>query len=201
MSGLFSLKKQLTFYGAYHSNSINIKIHEVCVPILIWTAQVYLAPVPTPSFFPPVHIKYNDFMMFDFKWPAVMAAVYIAYYFCLEPIAAALYLPQWAFSLLTSTAFSYHPNALKIAIAVHIVSWIAQFIGHFGPEGRSPALLDNLIGAIVLAPFFVHLEILFALGYKPQLNKELRNSISVEIARVRKMEGDKRRAKEAAKNQ
>ena len=27
---------QLTFYGAYHSNRINVLIHIICVPILLW---------------------------------------------------------------------------------------------------------------------------------------------------------------------
>ena len=42
--------------------------------------------------------------------------------------------------------------------------------------------------AVVLAPFFVHLEVLFALGYRPQLHKELKKSIDEEIARVKKAE-------------
>jgi len=33
---------QLTFYGAYHSNRINILVHIVCVPILLWSFH------PTP---------------------------------------------------------------------------------------------------------------------------------------------------------
>ena len=42
--------------------------------------------------------------------------------------------------------------------------------------------------AVVLAPFFVHLEVLFALGYRPQLHNELKKSIDEEIARVKKAE-------------
>jgi len=50
---------------------------------------------------------------------------------------------------------------------------------------------------VVLAPFFVHLELLFALGYRPELHKQIQNDIGKEIARIRKIEGDKRRAKQA----
>lgn len=62
---------------------------------------------------------------------------------------------------------------------MHGLAWIAQFIGHGVFEHRAPALLDNLVqgeafiessrggivdqlAALVLAPFFVHLEALFA---------------------------------------
>lgn len=51
--------------------------------------------------------------------------------------------------------------------------------------------------ALVLAQFFVHLEVLFKLGYRPKLHHEIKNGIGVEIARIRKIEGDKRRAAEA----
>lgn len=27
---------KLVFYGAYHSNKVNVAIHMICVPILIW---------------------------------------------------------------------------------------------------------------------------------------------------------------------
>jgi stalled ribosome alternative rescue factor ArfA len=41
-----------------------------------------------------------------------------------------------------------------VAVAVHVVSWIAQFVGHGKYEGRKPALLDNLVQALFLAPLF-----------------------------------------------
>jgi len=196
-SGLFNLKKQLTFYGAYHSNPINITIHEVCVPILLWTFQVLATAVPMPSFFPSIHVTFNQYLDFELNWSTIHAIAYVVYYFALEPTATALYVPQMTLSLLTATAFAHTNDALKYAAALHVSSWIAQFIGHYGPEGRSPALLDNIIGAVVLAPFFVHLEVLFALGYKPALHKEINNSISMEIARINKA----KRAAKAEKGQ
>jgi Protein of unknown function (DUF962) len=33
---------QLTFYGAYHSNRINVLIHIICVPILLWLYFLHL---------------------------------------------------------------------------------------------------------------------------------------------------------------
>ncbi|PSR73441.1 hypothetical protein PHLCEN_2v10733 [Hermanssonia centrifuga] len=124
-----------------------------------------------------------------------MAATYLAYYFVLDPVAAALYAPQSALTLLTATAFSSRPDALSVAGALHGVSWIAQFLGHGLAERRAPALLDNLLGAVVLAPFFVHLELLFGLGYRPDLHHDVQNGVGMEIAKIRKAEGDKKRAK------
>jgi uncharacterized membrane protein YGL010W len=48
--------------------------------------------------------------------------------------------------------------------------------------------------AVVLAPFFVHLEILFSLGYNPEMHKRIQNGVGLEIARFKKAEGEKKRA-------
>ena len=115
--------------------------------------------------------------------------------------------------ILTATAFGQDPSHTPAIIAIHVLCWIAQFVGHGLAEKRAPALLDNLLGgkiiadkpspvvdvlpfallAVVLAPFFVHLEILFGLGYRPAMHKRINNAIGKEITRIRKEEGDRRR--------
>ena len=35
---------------------------------------------------------------------------------------------------------------MTVAVTVHVLCWIAQFLGHGLAEGRAPALLDNLVG-------------------------------------------------------
>lgn len=65
------------------------------------------------------------------------------------------------------------------------------------PPPRRHVKLICLLGrraALVLAPFFVHLEILFGLGYRPELHKDIQNGVGLEIAKIRKAEGDKKRA-------
>ncbi|KAJ6357311.1 hypothetical protein OIU78_005217 [Salix suchowensis] len=56
-----------------------------------------------------------------------------------------------------------------IAVLVaQIICWTGQFIGHGVFEKRAPALLDNLVQAFVMAPFFVLLEALqTSFGYEP----------------------------------
>lgn len=111
-------------------------------------------------------------------------------------------------SLLSAIAFSQRPGYLIWAGLLQAASWVAQFLGHGLAEKRAPALLDNLIGgmiffqlcqsllthstAVVLAPFFVHLEILFGLGYRPAMHKRINNEIGKEITKIRKAEGVKR---------
>ncbi|KAJ7122732.1 hypothetical protein C8R44DRAFT_621499 [Mycena epipterygia] len=194
-SQLFNVQSQLAFYGAYHSNRINIIIHVICVPLLLCKSfQVMAAQIPIPAFVPAIHHTFSDHLVFDLNYSAIHAVLYLAYYFALEPVAALLYTPQLILSLLTATAYSHSGSHLTQAGLLHAFSWVAQFLGHGVAEKRAPALLDNVIGAVVLAPFFVHLEVLFALGYRPEMHKQLNNDVGKELTKLRKAEGDQRRA-------
>jgi uncharacterized membrane protein YGL010W len=213
---IFDVNKQMTFYGAYHSNRINVLVHIIFVPVLLWTFQVMGCYIPladsikstigsvaalanggtVPAWL--FHYRFNEWMVWDLNATSLVMVLYWSYYFILEPLGAILYAPQLALSTLTALSYSYGgTDALKKAAILNGASWVAQFLSHGIAEGRAPALLDNIVGALVLAPFFVHLEILFALGYKPEMHKRLQNEIGKEIVKVRKGEGDKRRAKEA----
>lgn len=68
---------------------------------------------------------------------------------------------------------------------MEIFAWIAQFVGHGVYEGRAPALLDNLVQALVLAPFFVFMEILFKFGYRPELQKRVNDAVEKEIRKIK----------------
>jgi len=194
LSKLFDVKHQLTFYGAYHNNKWNVLIHVTCVPLLLWSSQVFLSAAPTPSWFPNYTLIFNEYASFEWTWATVLSILYQAYYFALEPVAASIYLPQFVVMLLSATSYAHREYGQRNALLLHIFAWIMQFIGHGVAEGRSPALLDNIVGAAVLAPFFVHLEVLFFLGYRKDFHKELKNSIGIAIAGFRKAQGDKARA-------
>ena len=58
--------------------------------------------------------------------------------------------------------------------------------------GRSTVLIhwDACSIALVLAPFFVHLEILFKLGYKPALRDSIHQGVKAEIAKIKAAEAD-----------
>jgi uncharacterized membrane protein YGL010W len=113
--------------------------------------------------------------------------LYSGFYILLEPVAGTILLPLiigWtAYSNYLTTA--YRSAAITGGIAVEIVSWIAQFVGHGVYEGRAPALLDNLLQAVVLAPFFVFMEVLFEFGYRPELQKRVNHAVEKEIKRVK----------------
>jgi uncharacterized membrane protein YGL010W len=160
----------------------------------MWSFQVLAYDLGQPTFLPQVHYQFNDYLKFGITYGTLQGLLWLAYYYILDPTAALLYTPQAILSVLTANAFAQRADHIKIALIVHVASWVVQIGGHKFAEGRSPALLDNPVNALILAPFFVHLEILFKLGYKPAMYRQLQNDVGVEIAKLRKAEGDKNRA-------
>ena len=118
--------------------------------------------------------------------------IYCGLYILLEPVAGSAV----SIILLTSVAYANHltntygMTANYWAAGAHVVSWIAQFIGHGKFEGRAPALLDNLFQAIFLAPLFVWLELLFSLGYRPELKNRLNKYVEQDIAKFKQSKVD-----------
>lgn len=94
--------------------------------------------------------------------------------FCLGSTAAANYL-----------RIQDPDTTLYAAVGLHVFCWVAQFVGHGAFEGRAPALADNLVQALFLAPMFVWLEILFKLGYRRELQARVDKAVDIEIAKFR----------------
>ncbi|KAH8674603.1 hypothetical protein BGZ60DRAFT_526559 [Tricladium varicosporioides] len=178
-----NLEKQLCFYGAYHHNPVNVGIHMTCVPLIL-AASLLLATnsptlIPLPSWLSVPNLPLNV--------GTIGAIGYGAFYILLEPVAGSVLLPLiigWTAYANHLTA-TYTSTANTAGIVVEVVAWIAQFVGHGVFERRAPALLDNLVQALVLAPFFVFMEMLFKFGYRPELQKRVNEAVEKEIKKFR----------------
>ncbi|KAF2448617.1 DUF962-domain-containing protein [Karstenula rhodostoma CBS 690.94] len=185
----FNLKQQLVFYGAYHNEPTNVAIHMACVPLLLATGQILLTNTPalrTPTMLLRLNLPLNV--------ATLASLIYSTLYLVLSPnIAGAtispLVLGGAAFANSLATKYD-RTKANTIAAGVHIVSWILQFIGHGKFERRKPALLDNLVQALFLAPLFVWYETLFKLGLYKRLKKEVDSAIEVELRKLRAKKGE-----------
>jgi 2-hydroxy fatty acid dioxygenase len=124
----------------------------------------------------------------------LLCLLYSILYILLEPVAGGILAPI----LLAATAYANHltstygATANYWAFGIHVASWIAQFIGHGVFEGRAPALLDNLVQAVFLAPLFVWLELLFSMGYRPGLRSRLEKAVEADIAKFRMSRASKK---------
>ncbi|CCG82446.1 Putative uncharacterized protein [Taphrina deformans PYCC 5710] len=172
MSKLLNLEHQMPFYGAYHTNSTNVSIHMIFVPVILYTVFIFLSNTGPlidqhsgiwPSFFP------------ESNAAALLALLTIPGYVVMQPSAGLLAAPV-ILAMVTSARYltqTFGASANWYGGAIHVLSWVMQFVGHGVYEGRKPALLDNIFQAFYLAPFFVFLEILFSLGWNKELQQKL----------------------------
>lgn len=132
----------------------NVLIHLWCIPVILFTAIIL--------------INQLQYIM----WP--MIGCYSLYYVILDPLVGALATP---FLILFGKVADFLQGADSSVFwgvfIVHVVSWGAQFYGHFHFEGKAPAVFDNLVQPLVLAPYFVLFEVLFMLGFKTDLEKDM----------------------------
>ena len=122
-------------------------------------------------------------MATDYPIQWIAYVIYVLVYLSLEPLAMMLYLP--IFHLLTLGGVhlpQYLP--LSVILAIHVFSWAAQIYTHYAYEKRSPALKDNVVQALLMAPFFVWLEVLFMFNYRPAFQKELKIEIAKKISQL-----------------
>ena len=76
-------------------------------------------------------------------------------------------------------------SSINVMVAIHIFSWLAQFLSHGVFEKRKPALLDNVL-LLFSAPVFVNIEIAyFLLGYRYEEIKETKKYIDYNIKQYR----------------
>ncbi|KAL3528403.1 hypothetical protein ACH5RR_007725 [Cinchona calisaya] len=165
--GLFDLEKHFAFYGAYHSNPVNIFIHMLFVWPLLFTALMLFYFTP-PIFKTPIELWDQSLLVFNLGF--FFTLIYAVFYVALDKkagfLAALMCFACWVFS----SSLAYHLGyslAWKVVLGAQLFCWTGQFIGHGVFEKRAPALLDNLTQAFLMAPFFVLLEALAFFGYEP----------------------------------
>ncbi|XP_010459514.1 PREDICTED: uncharacterized endoplasmic reticulum membrane protein YGL010W [Camelina sativa] len=186
MMGLLDLEKHFAFYGAYHSNPINIVIHIIFVWPIVFTALLLLHS--TTPIFDPSQLGVSQSLTLDgvlrFNLGFIFTLVYALFYICLDKksgfVAALMCFSCWVGSSLLAVQLG--PSlSFKVGLASQLLCWTGQFVGHGMFEKRAPALLDNLVQAFLMAPFFVLLEVLQSVfGYEPYPGFQARVNAKVE---------------------
>jgi uncharacterized membrane protein YGL010W len=109
-------------YSESHRNATNKAIHWVCVPLITWSVLALL-----------------------WAWSPVAAygliALALAFYAWLSPVIAIGMLGVTAVLVYPLTLLGSH--TLAIAIAVFVVAWIGQFVGH-KIEGKKPSFFEDI---------------------------------------------------------
>ncbi len=124
----------LNEYGESHQNKTNILIHAIAVPSIFFVTIGLLWSIPTPAF-----VEY-----FDVTWAHIVAIPVLWYYFKLSgPIGAAMTVLTIASFLAIKLLVLFNVVVWQFCLALFIVMWILQFVGHH-IEGKKPSFLKDL---------------------------------------------------------
>jgi uncharacterized membrane protein YGL010W len=161
-----TLTNQLAQYAAYHRDRRNVAMHFIGIPLIVLSIAVLLAR--------------PDVDVFGVSVTPIMpiAIAVCIYYLILDlrfgiGMTALIALAVWVGQLI---ALEETAVWLAAGIALFVVGWIFQFVGHYF-EGRKPAFVDDVIG-LLIGPLFVYAEAAFALG----LRRDLHTAIEQQLA-------------------
>lgn len=168
-----SASELMVQYAHYHRDRRNILTHLVGIP-LIFTAIALWLVVPLGRWAPYgitgawVMWALTSFWYLTRQAPllglatSVVNGVLVALAHTLAELAPAWGLTAW-----------------QLGLALFVVGWVFQFVGH-GFEGRKPAFVDDIVGLLV-GPMFVVGEVLMVLGWLGPL----RQTVEAEAGPVR----------------
>ena len=139
------LEKLIQDYEYYHQDPFNIKIHLICVPLIMLSVLGFLNSVPIA--------------LGNLGLGHLVAGLFLIYYLLFArpyfvPLVALFVLVIAADMLLSQMRFTYY---LGLNIAIFVICWIFQFWGH-RHEGNNPAFIDNKetgIYSTFMAPILV----------------------------------------------
>ncbi|WP_068318403.1 DUF962 domain-containing protein [Polycladidibacter hongkongensis] len=139
----------LAEYGESHQNATNKLIHWVCVPLIAWTVTALLWSIPTPLGFRLVPY---------WNWCTLVLALAVLYYVVLSPMLALgmllfAVLCVWGNQALATAGLAW--PLWQIALAVFVIAWIGQFIGH-KIEGKKPSFFKDLQFLLIGPAWLLH---------------------------------------------
>ena len=130
------IDRLLSEYGESHQNIVNKLIHWLAVPVIVWCVLALLWIVPYPSALEFIH---------GLNWAWIVAALTVLYYLTLSiPLALGMagFVGACFFIIVAYLNWGDLP-LWQLAIALFLVAWIFQFIGH-KIEGKSPSFFKDL---------------------------------------------------------
>jgi len=135
-----SIDKWFEEYGESHQNSLNKKIHWICIPLIVFSLIGLLWTVPNQLL---LKIYSGKFSIL-FNWATLFIVVVIFYYLVLSyKIAIGMFLFSLTILYLSYFIDKSSIELWKLSFLVFILSWIGQFIGH-KIEGKKPSFFKDI---------------------------------------------------------
>lgn len=127
------LEAHFTDYAAFHGTPGNKVCHYVGIPLIVVSLFALLSAVPLFATFG-----------FTVTLAEVLLLASTAYYVRLDPMLAALMFTASVAAIVLGRQIPF-----GTAVALFVVGWIFQFVGHYVYEKRAPAFYRNLAHLLV----------------------------------------------------
>lgn len=154
-----TLVEHLSQYAEYHRDRRNIATHFVGIPLIVLAVAELLS---RPGL---------ELAGLWLSPAALVAAAAAIFYLRLDLRYGLLMSVLLLLSLWFGAALAVQSTTLwlSVGVALFVVGWIIQFVGHYY-EGRKPAFVDDLMGLLV-GPLFVAAELGFLLGLRKDIER------------------------------
>lgn len=163
-----NLEQQITQYAAYHRDRRNIATHFFGVPMIVFSVVLALSPFAVNG----VNVA---------LLALAMAAVYYIFLDVALGTAMLIFLfVCYLISIYINAKIGHTGVVMGMAVALFVVGWIIQFIGH-KYEGMKPAFTDDIMG-LIIGPLFIMTEVFFVLGLKAGLKKYVEDRVGPTLA-------------------
>ncbi|RNF84395.1 DUF962 domain-containing protein [Montanilutibacter psychrotolerans] len=143
-------------YSGDHQNVTNQRIHVICVPAIAWSVIALLWCIPTPGGW-----------LRAGAWAGLaMVAALLFYYKSSRALGYGMLATFVLMALATRWLHDTYGTMtlLWLAIAVFVVAWIGQFVGH-KIEGRKPSFFTDLT-YLLIGPAWVVAKLYRKLGLR-----------------------------------
>ena len=144
-----SVNQWLAEYGESHQNPSNKLLHWVCVPIIVVSLVGMLASLPVPQGFTTISPLLH--------WGTLLLFAAVAYYFAMSwSLAFGMVLFAGVVTAVVVLLDRLPGSLWFVSIALFVVAWVGQFIGH-RYEGKRPSFFKDvqflMIGPLWLLSF------------------------------------------------
>ena len=153
---MMKLSEYVNEYSDSHQNKTNQLIHKICVPLIIFSLLGIFKALPVPISWP---------LWLD--WSLVLVVMALIYYCLFKNIRVIAALLALVLPMLLILEW-LRPRFFLLSLAIFIVGWIGQFIGH-KIEGKKPSFFKDLL-FLLIGPVWTMNSLLGQMGVDLNIN-------------------------------
>jgi uncharacterized membrane protein YGL010W len=150
------LADYLDEYSESHQNPVNQLIHKICVPAIMFSLFGILKAIPVPASWP---------LWLDVS--TIAAFLGLVYYSLFKNLRVMVVMSALTVIMLLLLEL-LRPRFFILSVAIFVVAWIGQFIGH-EKEGKRPSFFKDLF-FLLIGPVWTMNSLMGQMGFDLKIN-------------------------------